>query len=257
MKKKFIILSLLILLMSGCTVNYTIEINDDIIYEYFEANETNMSKAKTGYINFRDVVNDYSGKKQLLTSYDQCTSDDPCEGTGCSYYTKEIIDNNDELALIFSTTFNLNEYYDSSIANEYAPSFTVEKKDNLVKISAGGNLNFTEMYDALDKVIITVKTDYVVTFTNAKKNSDGDYYWSFPEDSSLQSLYITVDTERVDESKETQKKQNEKEKKKDEEKDEDDSKMLLTILLIISLVVLIGIFVGYSLSLKRKNNNRL
>ena len=247
MKKKLIILCLTILLMTGCSVEYTLEIKDGVVNELFEAYETDINKANSGSPSFRTIVEDYKNINIPL-SCDTGTSDTDCSIEGaCELYDKEVIVNNDEVSITLSTSRTIAELYDSSIANEYGPRFSSVIDGDILTVSIEGNLNFTKIFDDLDDLTIKIKTDYKVEDTNATKDINGDYVWTFPKDEKTGRLYIKLNT------KEKEKKSEQKKEKTDEEK----TKEMVTILLVVSLAVLVLIFVIYTLSQKRKNNNRL
>lgn len=242
MKTKLLILCLFVLLMTGCNVNYTIEIKDKKVIENFDISETDVEKANykiAGETSFQDIVMSYNGNKELLTSYDMLNSETGC--SSCKTYNKNTIISDEEIALIFTTEHTFEEYKDSAIANEYLPGFNVEYDDEKITISGGTNWNFLNDYEYLDEVVITVKTDYEVTSTNAEKESSGVYVWRISKDKQNKSLSMIINTT----------------KKSNDINSGTNPKMFITILLVLLLIILFSLLVVYSLFQKKRNLNRL
>lgn len=239
MIKRFALLAVLIILMTGCSINYTIEIKDNKIIETIDGYETDIARAGLGDPSFQEIVNIYSGDKELLTSYELLTSDDSCT-TNCKYYDKNTIINSNEVSLLFNATHTFDEYSDSTIPNNYISGFKTEKNGDLLTISSSGNWSLLESYPTLDDIVIKVKTDYEVESTNATKDADGNYVWKVNKNTGNKKIYITVNTAY-----------------KIGEREENNKKVMITIALVVSLILLVLLFIGYSLNQKRKNNNRL
>lgn len=229
-------------MFSGCTANYTIEISDNKITEYFDISETDIDRAnmQNDGISFKEVVSLYKNNSNVPTSFEQLTSDENCE-VNCNYYNIETIDSSDELALIFTTEHTFEEYKDSAIANEYLPGFNVEYDDEKITISGGTNWNYLNDYEYLDEVVITVKTDYEVTSTNAEKESSGVYVWRISKDKQNKSLSMIINTT----------------KKSNDINSGTNPKMFITILLVLLLIIMFSLLVVYSLFQKKRNLNRL
>ena len=242
MKKNLLILSLFIFLMTGCTVNYNIEIKDNKVIENFDVSEKNVEVANykiVGDTSFKDIVISYKEGKELLTSYDMLNSESGC--SSCKKYNKDTIISDDEIALIFTTDHTFEEYKDSTIANEYLPGFKVNYDDESISITGGTNWSFLNDYKYLDEVVITVKTNYEVTSTNATKESAGVYVWRISKNSKNEKLYMTVNTTMQSEDIESA----------------SNPKLYITILLVIAMIILISLLAIYTLNQKKKNLNRL
>lgn len=242
MKKKLILLCLLMIFMTGCTVNYTIEVKKNDITETLDISEKeveNATKTVEGDISFQDIVISYNEGKELLTSYDMYMSESKC--TRCKTYTKEAIISNEEIALVFTTNHTFEEYSDSTIPNEYAPGFSISYDDNKLTIYGGSNWNIINDYKYLDEIVIKIKTNFRVLQSNAEVEGNGVYYWTIEKNKENEEIYMIIDLSN--------------EEAKTESKI--DSKVLTTILLIVLLVILFGLLVLFSLFQKKRKINRL
>ncbi len=242
---KKIIIALLALFMTGCTVNYTLEIKDDKIIEDFEAIETDVEKATTkeeGGKSFEDYINKYKDVDNLYSNYYMLYSDQECE-VDCKYYLIEGNVDNNEYVLILTDSHTFDEYANSTLANEYFNSFSVTFEDD--KLTIKGNVPSTIFndYPILDDINLTVKTEYEVVETNASKTGKNEYTWNVKrkDNNKTDKLYITLNTK----------------KKSEETKQEEKEKIRITVLLIILLIILFILFISYSLFTKKKNINRL
>ena len=240
---KKIILILLAIFMTGCTVNYTIEIKDNKIIETFDAQETDIERAnqkKEDGKSFQDYVTMYKGSENIYSDYDMVFSNEACT-ENCKYYKIDGIVDNNEIALILTDDFTFESYANSTLGNEYISAFSVFYDDNKLTIEGKIPENIFNDYEILDDINIKVKTEYEVLTTNAEKTGENEYTWNVTKSNKGKKLYITLNT---------------KEKSSDTQKEEN-SKIKITILLIVLLVILCISFISYSLSIKKKNINRL
>lgn len=242
MKKKLILLSLLTVFMTGCTVNYTIEIKKNDITETLDISEKNVENATKkveGDVCFQDIVISYNEGKELLTSYDMYMSESKC--ASCKTYTKEAIIGTEEVALVFTTNHTFEEYKDSTIPNEYVPGFNISYDDNKLTIYGGNNWNIINDYDYLDEIVIRIKTNFKVLQSNAEIEDNGVYYWSIEKNKENDEIYMIIDLSNEEEKTESK----------------IDSKVLTTILLVILIVILFGLLILFSLFQKKRKINRL
>ena len=201
MRKKLLII-LLAIFMTGCTAEYKITIKDGKVYETLtvvEENEENLNVEDESGRTFKDYAEIYGKSFNLLTSFYELYSDEPCKNN-CSYYTKEYINDNGKIGFSLTHEFSLDEYNDSTIANEYFPGFQVEIEENIVKIIGGSSWNFINGFENIDELKITIETDNKVISSNGKKYNN-EYTWKVSKGntSGLSKLYMMLDTSIIDE----------------------------------------------------------
>lgn len=169
-KRIWIVMSLL--LLTGCTVNYDLNINDNGIFiETITGTVTNEELDNEG----RTDVNDY------LYNMNYSTPLIRDEGT----YNKDIVDRDGYKEFRYTYTFR-NNYEDSSAVNNCYEDVTFEKNADLYYIKLGGK--FSCLYS--DKVIINVTCDNVVIDNNADKINGNTYTWEITSEND--DIYMVI-----------------------------------------------------------------
>lgn len=204
MKKKKFFLFVILFLFTGCSADYTIEVFDNEIKEEFSVMETDISKIEEKddlNMSFKDYAREYGLTNDYYTSYYNMYADDSsnCEITSyndCKTYDKEYINNSSKVGFKLSSNFNFDEYIDATIPNELMPGFSSSFDGKYLTISGGSNWDFLKGYPLLDKLNITIKSNYSVTSTNANYDKAGEYSWSVTSNNSnnLKPFYIVFDT---------------------------------------------------------------
>ncbi len=232
MKKKIIICILLIILMTGCSANYKIKISDGFVEEAFNVTENNMSivniKDESGR-SFIDYSKLYGNDYNLYTSFYNLYADEGC-ANNCDIYGKTYINNESNVGFELYHKFKIDEYKDSSLANELLPGFTAYYDEKDLIINGGNNWNFLDSYEYLDEITIEIETDYKVKETNGTKK-DNSYIWKIKKNNTNSNIYIALDT--------TNKNDNKKETKS----------FIVLLLLIIAILTIIS----YLYFMKNKN----
>ena len=240
---KKILLILLAIFMTGCTVNYTLEIKEGKINETFDAQETNPEKAalkNDGEMSFQDYVTIYKTDGKIYSDYDVQYGEEGCSEE-CRYYKIDGIVDNNEIALILTDDFTFESYSNATIPNQYMPAFDVFYNNDKLSIEGKISEAVFDSYEILDEVNIKIKTEYEVLTTNAEKTGKNEYTWNIKRGTKGEKLYITLNTAE----------------KSSDTKSEENNKIKITILLIVLLAILCILFVAYSLFTKKKNINRL
>ena len=245
--KKILIALFLIILLTGCTANYEIEIKNYYIKEELYVKETNKN-----IVNLKDDLgmsfDDYSKQygednrfhyyintdNMYLDDGEECKVSDHND---CAEYIREYISNDKETGFSLSTKFGFNEYKNSGIANDLFPGFDSTFDGRYLTITGGSNYNFINGYKNLTDVNITIKSTYKVVETNLKSESSGIYKTSINSNNKPdEKMFIKFDTkdESVDINNNT-------------------SKIVLYVILI-SLAVIILIFL-IRFYIRYKENN--
>lgn len=166
MKRNILLLGCLVLL-SGCTVNYNVEVKNDKIYETIEGKVTE-EEAKPSIEGRTDVnpiyYNLYEVQSPLINNDD-------------AKYDKTITPNGEYQDFTFNYVYDYN-YNKSRIINKCFEMKLVEEDENSLYVKLAGH--FGCLYS--DKVTINVKSNYAVTEHNADKVKDGVYTWVIDKD---------------------------------------------------------------------------
>ncbi len=206
MRKKFLLLIGITLILCGCNATYELEIKDEKIKESFYVNETDLLRTEIKddmNMSFRDYSQLYGEYSDIYTNYYTVFADrakgELCEITetdDCSIYEKEFIDTAEETGFKLKHEFTFKEYENAAIPMELFPEFRSEYDKQKLTIRLGNNMSFLKSYEGLEKVNFVIKTNYRVLNTNAKQTSNGVYMWSFDQmtEQALVSPYIIIDT---------------------------------------------------------------
>lgn len=236
--KKIILIILLAIIMTGCNAEYKITIKDGKVYEtltVIEDNKENLNIKDEIGRTFEDYAKMYGKTYDLTTSFYDLYSDESCE-EGCSYYNKEYINEDGKIGFRLTHEYDLDEYNDSTIANEYFPGFQVEVEESIVKIIGGSSWNFINSFKTLDEIKITIETENKIISSNGVKK-DNEYTWKVHSGNTngLNRLYMMLDTNSK------------------EEENKNNSIWYFIILLILIIIAL----VGYLMYKKRNEQNSI
>ncbi|MCM1370355.1 MAG: hypothetical protein NC181_00480 [Clostridium sp.] len=181
MKKFLIVLSLL--LFTGCTAEYNININDSI-KESIILNNIPI-----------DLYSDYN--KRTFLAFQSDIKNIPDYATQEDYKKFELYNIEDtskgnikSLKLMYD--FNLENFNDSGAVNTCYDTVNILTNDNVVTISTTNNFNCFNYYDELDSIKINITTDYKVIQTNSDKKSGKTYTWEIDKISAKNKPIIFV-----------------------------------------------------------------
>lgn len=172
-KKKIIIL-LLPLLLTGCTINYDLTINKNSISETItgsvEKSEYEIKDTDTSLNNFYILINE--DVNPVISSDD--------------LYKKNIIDT--DTGIDYKYTYNYKKNYDKSrIINSCFENHLVSETDDYYKIELTGK--FYCLYS--DKIDINVTSNYEVIENNASVVNGNKYKWIINSSDNV-NILLTV-----------------------------------------------------------------
>lgn len=166
--KKILFLIIICFLLTGCTMNYNLEITDEGFKETISGNVLN-SELKTG------DDTDFNIYYHLLNS-EQTTF----KNNNSIFYEKTINKTNETTEFEYTYTFNKNNFINSRILNECFDNFTFKNEDDHYYIDISGNFKCAYA----DKTNIKLKTDYQVTGNNIKKENKNVYIWTIDKNNT-------------------------------------------------------------------------
>lgn len=188
MNKKILMLPLL-LLLTGCTVNYNLEINEDSLTETISG-----TVSKEEY----ELKKEYTSPPiaySLINDPQKAIYDNDSE-----LYIKNIRENNDNFEYTFSYIYN-NNFDKSSVINTCFENHEIYETDELYHINLSG-----QFYCLYSKNInINVISNMKVINSNAKKVNGNTYSWTINKPNNVN---IQMDISKKEVFKENNKKSN-------------------------------------------------
>ena len=204
--KKVIIL-LVLLLVTGCTATYNLEIKNDVFKENISINMTGSNKNQIDYFKnntFYSIMDRRSNFKE---------------------YNKKIIEKSDYSKANFSYNYKLNDYRKSTTLSTCFDAYNIIDEDGYYIISTSKGIKCAKEEDTvmLDKVKIVIKTNHKLKETNTNNINKYIYTWEFDEkDYDKANIYLKI--------------------YKDKYVFNYENEILINILIISSFVLIIGIF---------------
>lgn len=156
--KKYLLLFLVLLIVTGCNAKYDLEITNDTFSENIELKVDNSDVDEIEYFN----------NNNLLTN----------STTNNNVYYEKTSENDGIYTLYnFKHTFTMDEYQ-NSLASQFFSVFKVNEVDGYYTIIAK-NFQKYDGYDAVpEEYEINIKTNYNVINNNADKVNNNVYTWT-------------------------------------------------------------------------------
>lgn len=177
MKKKIIIL-LSILLLTGCTVNYNLEIDDNTLKEKITGTvikeESKQDSKATDISTIYSIINEE--QKPIYNKEE--------------LYQKTLKDNGNNIDYTFSYNYTMKDFVNSTIINTCFENHEIEELDNYYSIRLSGN--FYCLYSK--KVNISVTSNLEVASNNADKIKDNTYIWTIDKNNTDIELVVDKNT---------------------------------------------------------------
>lgn len=183
--KKIILIFLSIILLSGCDINYNINITNNKI-----STDLDLSVSETDYKNYNDnqeeklsaTLYEYFDEREILAFDDMNYKD---------FYNKKVSKNGRSLDVNYTYKYTYLDFYKSSLLNTCFEDFIVLNEDNYFYVKAFGKFNCY-----YDDTKINIKTDRKVINSNHDSYKDGVYTWNIDRDKSNNvNIIFQVDKE--------------------------------------------------------------
>ena len=180
--KKILLLIILCFLLTGCTVNYNLEIEDNSFKETISGNVLNSE------IKIDDEQTDVNTFNYLINE-----EQSPFIGENNQLYNKATNKNNNGIDYNYSFTYNELNITDSRILNTCFEDFKFEEKDNIYYL-----MTFGKFYcNYAPETNINISTEYEVIINNANKKKNNTYTWTINEENKDNfELYMTINKEK-------------------------------------------------------------
>lgn len=232
--KKILLMFILILLLSGCSVEYNVSLENDSFKEngsLIEKKENKDNLSKNGF-SFEEQINyTYQSMHDVLNGQEM-------EKTQ-SFELKKI-DTDKEIGLTYSNELKQNKYYLSPIIRQCYDNVSVKNSNNNIKISTGNYFKCFDYYELLNNVTVNFTTNYKVVNNNADEIKDNTYTW-FINKNNFKDKEISIEIDKSDISYNTL-------------LDEKESNVLIVFLigLVLTVIFVFGFYTYYKV--KFSNN---
>lgn len=253
MKKiKLLFLTIIILLMcTGCSIEYNINITEDNVEETIVVNDY-----ITSYRTEKDILNHYNMWYPVFVNY--ITEGETIEledfrekAVGIEYYNKNINAISNGYKYTYQYTYDIDMYHDSyALATTFIEPTVYLNSDSLLLKTSKENLLC--QYDYFDSVKVNVTIDpevYKLNYTNTSNINNNTYTWTLNK-SNCNNSQILLTLDILD---------NNNKSVVDNDNNNDNEKFNLSdySLYIFSGILIILILIGYYIfkKIKEKNSN--
>lgn len=227
MKLKAIILFFLMIICSGCSIEYHLSIDERNIFseEFYlktenEEESLSLSQDPFPYKTFYD---------------DPDAGDYPEKLDGVSYYATEILKNGMYYTKRFSYDFLANQFYRSNSVHTCYEKFNMSEnaQDGTLTYRTSSKFLCMENFPNISSVTIRLESVKPIVVSNADEVQDNTYIWYINKNNYLErSLIFSIQNEEVSNHDEEY----------TEEKQEENSTLLAFLILALFFVVIGGIF---------------
>ena len=169
--KKCFILTALLMLLTGCTINYNLTIDNNSVSESIsgsvDKNEYELEDGDTGLNLFYTLI-----KKDV-----------PALVSGDSLYNKDITETDNGINYNYTYTYR-NNIDKARVINECFENHYIDETDEYYNIKLSGG--FYCLYS--NKIDINVISNYEVLNNNAKKVNGNKYTWTIDNSNNVNSF---------------------------------------------------------------------
>jgi len=258
------LLLVLVLILSGCTLEYNLVIDESTFEEVITINENDSTKlnspvAEGTTMTYKNRVDwlvttpIYVYKNSNVSPYEEDGIID-----GVKYYEKQKIVTGEEYGVSLITNGEIDEINDlRSLSHCYEIARVLNNKDEYVISTSFKNMCF-ENYPLLDELTINITTDMKVTSNNADSVSGNTYTWKITranyDNKSISLAMQSIRDYNQDKYNEEQEEKREEQRKKIE-KQKNTTLKILGVVGIAFLVIVLGL--GIVIFIKNQKENKL
>lgn len=185
MKEKIIFLVIILFTLTGCEINYTLDIDKDNLIETTAAIGNPEDKNEDFELSSQILYDEYINKPIPIFNDVIIQAESNQKLKGITYYKKENLSDNANLGIKYNGEFNFDNITKSTIINYAYPDFSVKREDDNLVLETGKRFKLFEQYPNLEKVTINIKTNRKVIDNNADKISNHIYTWTITKDNYL------------------------------------------------------------------------
>ena len=188
--KKILMLSFLMIILTGCSANVNLTITSSTIEEEVIVNAySDSTKTKEQvYSSFRKNIPAFINSPFSDTEPD-------VQQPGVKYYSRREQDLGSGYSFNYSYKFNFDEYKNARTVSLGFDSKTIQRNSvdkNIMISTDSSGLNYFDLYSSLDSVTINIKTPYTVLENNADIVNGNVYSWILRK-GTKKSIYMLID----------------------------------------------------------------
>lgn len=250
--KLLCLITVILLMCTGCSVEYNINITKDNIEEIINVTD-NITENRT----LSDIKNHYNmwypTFVNFVTEGESIEIEDFSEKyNSIEYHTKSITEIPDGYKYQYKYNYKIDEYYDSYAVASAFVEYTIHNGSNSLVLKTKGE-NILCQYNYFDSLTVNIKVDssaYKLNTTNATNKQNNTYTWYFDRnDCNNSDIVLTLD-------KITKNEENIPPTTKPQDNDNQSKKNNYTMYIfygILLFLVLIGYFIFRKIKLKNEN----
>lgn len=173
--KKIIMIFISVLLFSGCSVEYNLNIKNNKYIENIDISNINLENY--------NILN--NSQLALFSDTRKLTDTTSLEEYN-SYpkYDKKNTNKNNLYKINYSYDFDMDNYTDSNAVKSCYEYFKITTNGNNVTLSTSNKFNCFNSYNELDKVTINITSYYGVVRSNADKVNGKTYTWEITKENA-------------------------------------------------------------------------
>lgn len=188
MKKRLLLLIGVLFILTGCTAEVTLNIDDGKIAE-----SISIDNYANGSLTLDNIKNGY--RKYIPISKDVILVDSDLDKRkpGVTYYNYSINELNNGYRINYSHTFLIRNYKDSRVVNEAFNKANISTENNVFKIDATNQImSYLNLYPDLSKVTVKINSKYQILDNNADSCSNNTCTWVFTQANNSKGLLISL-----------------------------------------------------------------
>lgn len=251
MRKKVLLLILILITCTGCSVEYNINITENNIEE-----EINVTDYKTSKRTNEEILTHYNTWYPTFVNYIKNgesieLNDYSKKVNGIEYHEKTINNIKNGYQYSYKYTYNIDEYYDAYVlARTFYETNVNNGHNNLVLKTSKANLLC--QYDYFEKVEVNITIDpkiYKLKYTNTSNIKNNTYKWILDRNNCNDGqIILTLDKINDETNNTTNNPQNNINNQKDI-----NNYTLYIFFVVLALLILLGY--KWFNNFKEKNNN--
>ena len=189
MKQKYIVLIIISFLLTGCNIEYNLNIDKDLKFQ----EDITINATLSNEINKINEFNQYipiDYRADDISIYEKKSKD-------VEYY--EITKKNNNIN--FKYNFDIEEYTHSNLASNCYKHIVATKSDDKLILSTSKEFLCFDTYKELDEVTIKITSRYKLIDTNSDSKENYTYIWKInKENYKDKNIYLSMDSTNRKES---------------------------------------------------------
>ena len=176
MKRKIILLLLIIISLSGCSINYDLNIEDDKIVEL-----TTMTQQEDNNFSSNYIMSSYNSEYPIFIDEEFLYYAPTEKIDGNTYYEKSINENNGLYTARYKANYDFNNYSKSRFLDtaykHYAIGYDNNEKTYYIMAN---DLKIFSYNKNIDNITVSINlNNYEVIESNHQRKNNNKYIWSF------------------------------------------------------------------------------